>query len=74
MFYVDSETKQAGGRLRSERRFRLGKGIRNATRRGSCSATRGEDYELVSHIDEGSCYEKQKYQLIYEEEEAPDLD
>ena len=47
------------------------------TIRRSCSTTRGEDYELTSHFDEGSCDEGEEYQPILkreEESQAPDLE
>ena len=47
------------------------------TRRGSCSMTGGEDYDLASHFDKGSCEEEDEYHPIpknEEEEEAPDLE
>ena len=37
--------------------------------------SRGEDYELMSHFDEGSCDKEEEYQSISEEDkeiEAPD--
>ena len=66
MFSGNSETELEGGILRSGRIFRSGKRRRTATRRGSCSVTGGEDYELASHLDEGSCDEEEECQLIYE--------
>ena len=75
MFPGDSETNLEGGHLRSGRRFWSGKRRRNVTRRGSCSMTRGEVYELTSHFEGGSCDEEDEYQPISkreeEEEEAP---
>ena len=47
-------------------------------RRGSCSTTRGEDYELMLQFDGGSYDKEEGYQPIpeweEEEEEAPDLE
>ena len=77
MFSGNSDTELESGRLRSGTRFRSGKRRRIATRRGSCNATRGEDYELSLHLDGRSCDEEEEYQLISEEaeeEEAPDPD
>ena len=64
MFSSNSETELEGGRLRSGKIFRSRKRSSTATRRGSCSVTRGEDYELVSHLDGGSCDEEEEYQLM----------
>ena len=69
MFLIDSESEQEGGLLRSGRRFRSRKTKMTMTRRGSCSTTRVEDYELMSHFDEGSCDEEEEYQPISEREE-----
>ena len=46
------------------------------TRRGSCSTTGGEDYELASCFYKGSCnVEEEHYPILEkEEEEAPDLE
>ena len=39
-------------------------------RKGSCSITRGEYYELTQHIfEKGSCNEEEQYQPILEREE-----
>ena len=60
--------------MRSGRRFWLGKRRRTTTRRGCCSENEREDYELDSHLDEGSSDKEEEYQLIFEEEkeeEAP---
>ena len=64
MFLGDSETPLQGGRLRIGRIFRSGKRRRIMTRRGCYSATRGEEYELTSHFDEGYCDKEEGYQLI----------
>ena len=69
MFPSDNRIELEGGNLRSGRRFQLGKKRRTMTRRGSCSMTRGEDYELTSHFDEGSRDVEEEYQLISEREE-----
>ena len=61
MFPSDSGTALEGGHLRSGRKFWLGKRRRTMTRRASCSSTRGEDYELTSHFDGGSCDKKEEY-------------
>ena len=53
MFSGNSEIELEGGSLRSGKRFRSGK-RRTTTKRGSCNGTRGEDYELASHLDGGS--------------------
>ena len=49
---------------------------KTVTGRGSSSMTRGEDYELMLHLNEGSCDEEEEYQPISkreeEEAEAPD--
>ena len=47
MLPSDNGNALEGGHLRSGRRFRSGKRRRTVTRRGSCSMTRGEDYELT---------------------------
>ena len=75
MFSGNLEIKLESGHLRSGKIFLLGKRRRIATSGGSCSATEGEDYELLLHIDGGSCNEEEEYQLIFEEaeeEEAQD--
>ena len=64
MFPGDSGTALEGGCLRSGRRFRSGKIRRIVTRRGSWSTTIGEDYELMSQFDGGSCDEEEEYQPI----------
>ena len=72
----NSEIEIESGRLRSGKIFQLGKRRRTVTRRGSCSATEGKDYELVSHLERGY-YDEDEYHLIYEEvieEEAPNPD
>ena len=69
MFFSNSEIELESGCLRSGEIFWLGKRRRNAIREGSCSATRGEYYELSSHLDGGSCDKEEEYQLIYEEAE-----
>ena len=66
MILGDGEVELEGGRLRSGRIFQSGKRIRITTRRGRCSMTGGEDYELVSHFDESSCDKEEEYQPIYE--------
>ena len=69
MFPRDSRTEIEVGYLRSGRKFRVGKRRKNATGRGSCNTTRGGDYELTSHLDEGSCDGEEEYYVIFEEEE-----
>ena len=68
MFPVDNGTELEGGHLRSGRRFRLRKRRKIVTRRGSCSTTRGEDYELALHLAKGSYDEEEEYQPISERE------
>ena len=65
----DNITELQDSYLRSGRIFRSGKRRKTITGRGSCSTTRGWDYELASHSDEGSCDKEEEYQLIYEGEE-----
>ena len=77
MFPGDRRNALEGVRLRSGRIFQSGKRRRIVTRRGSCSATRGEDYVFAPHLDKGYCDKEEEYQPIFEEveeEEAPDLD
>ena len=72
MFPGDNENELEGGCLRSGRRF-WSRQRATTTRRGSCRTTRGEDYELVLHFDEGSC-DEEEYNPIFEKqdkEEAP---
>ena len=69
MFHGDSRTELEIGCLGSGRIFRSGKRRKTVMGRGSCSATRGVYYDLVSHVDEGSCDKEEEYQLIFEEEE-----
>ena len=69
MFYGNSENELESGFLRSGKIFRSRKRRRNATRRGSCSETIGEEYELVSYLDRGYCNEEEEYQLISQEVE-----
>ena len=69
MFLIDSENEQEGGRLRNGRRFQSGKRRRTMTRRGSCGTTGGQEYELASHLDVGSCDEEEKYQRVFEKED-----
>ena len=69
MFLADSGTELEGGCLRHQRIFLSGKRRKIVTRSGSCSTTRGEDYELTSHFDKGSCDEQEEYQPIFEREE-----
>ena len=57
MFPGDSGTELEADYLRSGIIFRSGKRRKDVTRRGSFSTTGGEDYELVSHVDKGSCNE-----------------
>ena len=64
MFPGDRIIALEGGLLRSVSRFQSGKRRRTVKRRGSCSMTRGEDYEFVSHLEEGFCIEEEEYQLI----------
>ena len=54
MFLGDSETELEVGYLRSGRIFRSGKRRKTVTGRGSCIKTRGEYYELKSHVNIGS--------------------
>ena len=61
MFSGNLEIKLESGHLRSGKIFRPGKRRRIATRRGSCSAIGGEDYELESNLDEGSFDEEEEY-------------
>ena len=69
MFPRDSGTALEGGRLRSGRQYRSRKRRRTVTRRGSCSTTRGEYYELTSHFDKGPCDKEEEYHHILEREE-----
>ena len=69
MFPGDSGTELDVGYLRSGRIFRSGKRRKTVIGRGSCNMSRGEDYELMSHFDEGSCDEEEEYQSIFEGEE-----
>ena len=64
MFFDNSETELEGGRLRCGKKFLLGKRRRTATRRGRCSATKGEDYKLEFHLDKGYCDEEEEYRMI----------
>ena len=57
MFPRDTGTEIQVGYLRSGRRFRLGKRREIVIGRGSCSTTRGGDYKLALHSNEGSCDE-----------------
>ena len=66
MFPIDSETDKEGGLLRSGRIFRLGKGRRTVTKKGSCSATEREDYKFTPHLYGESCDEEEEYHLISE--------
>ena len=66
MFSGNSEIELESGRLRSGKQFRPGKRKRMVTRRGSCSATGGEDYELGLHLNGGSCNQEEEYQIIFE--------
>ena len=38
-------------------------------KRGSCSMTEREDYELEPHLNRESCNEEEEYNLISKEEE-----
>ena len=51
MFPDDRDTGEEGGRLRSGRGFWSGKRRKTATKRGCCSATEREDYELAPHLN-----------------------
>ena len=73
MFLADSGTELEGGRLRSGRIFRSEKRRKIVTRRGSSSMTRGDDYDLESHLDECSCNEKEEYHLISDREEEEEV-
>ena len=68
MFPANNGTELEGGCLRSGRRFRSGERRKTVTRRGSCSTTRGEDYELALHLAKGSYDEEEEYQPISERE------
>ena len=69
MFTRYTGTEIEDGYLRTTRRFRPWKRRKTVTWRRSCSTTRGWDYELTSHLEEGSCDEEEEYQLISEGEE-----
>ena len=59
MFPGDSGTELEAGYLRSGRNFRSRKRKNTAIGRGSCSTTRGEDYNITSHVGEGYCNEEE---------------
>ena len=69
MFPGDNGTELEGGRLRSGRRFWLGNTRRTVTKRRSCNRTGGDDYDLTSHLEGGSCNEEEEYLPLYEREE-----
>ena len=69
MFLGDSGIELEGGSLRIRRIFQLGRRRRTATRRGSCSTTKGEDYEFTSNFNKSSCDEEEEYQPIPERKE-----
>ena len=58
MFPRDRGTKLDAGYLRSKRWFRSWKRRKNLLGRGSCGTSKEEDYQLTSHVDEGSCDEE----------------
>ena len=68
MFPGIKEIELESGRLRSGKIFWMGKRRRTATMRGSCSMTRGYDYNLMLHSNEGSFNEEEGYQLISKRE------
>ena len=69
MFPGDRGTKLEANYLRSGRIFRSRKRRKTIIGRGICSTTRGEYYEIASHLDEGSCDEEEEYKPISEGED-----
>ena len=55
--------------LENGRKFRSRNRRRNVTKRGSCSMTKREDYESVSHHNKESCDKEEEYQPKSEKEE-----